>query len=157
MSFGLRIFVVALALQGAACSWLPALLEPDLESLRRSLKLEITDVKKPEWNKPADVSLKLTNQSAIVVKACLGPSRSLSYSAPGGGGTRSTDIDHPGCIKEFVLQPAGEMTWNEHLDVPTTLVAGLELEVTVEIVEPRSCGGWGCSAIQMRSIQYVVR
>lgn len=54
---------------------------------------------------------------SLLLKACLGPSRSVSYKVSSSIGTSSTFVDHPGCMREFTIQSGGVMSWDESLEV----------------------------------------
>jgi hypothetical protein len=153
---GLQASVVVLALVGPACIWFPGMVDPELAALERTLKLEIEQARRLHRNGSTEFVFKLSNQGATVAEACLGPGRSVSYSSSGRSGTSMTFVDHPGCVREFTLQPSGEMTWREELEVPTVAHGIVEVEVDVEVVNPRRCGGCGCSTIELHSNRYVI-
>jgi hypothetical protein len=152
---GFRIFVVAIALIGPACAWLPADVDPELVALEGALKLEIAQVN-PLQNGSAEFTFKLLNQGPETAKACLGPSRSVWYTSSGSSGVSGTSVDHPGCMREFTLQPKSDMTWREELKVAAVSWETLEVQVDLQIVNPRRCRGVGCSAIELRSSRYLI-
>ena len=137
----------ACILSGVGC------VDPELAALARSLKLEIAQADRVGLSEPVEFVFRLSSRGASVVEACLGPSRSVHYTSSGPQGTRATFVDHPGCEKEFTITPGSEITWQETLEVPH-VEGGVEVEVDVEIVNPRWCGGLGCPATQLRSDSY---
>lgn len=48
------------------------------------------------------------------------------------------------------------MTWREELEILTGSQGSVEIEVDVQIVNPRTCRGFGCSAITLRSDSYSI-
>jgi hypothetical protein len=65
----------------------------------------------------ADFSFELTNRGNASAKACLGPSRTVSYRSAASSGGSMTFVDHPGCTREFAIQSGGVMSWGEVLEV----------------------------------------
>lgn len=97
---GCAMFVATFALGGSACSWIPAPVDPELAALERSLTLQIASANRLHRSGAAEFTFKLSNHGTNVAKACLGPSRSVSYRSSGSSGTSGTFVDHPGCTKE---------------------------------------------------------
>lgn len=116
---------------------------PDREfaALEKTLTLNIAEAKRSASGGSADFSFGLTNRVSTSAKACLGPSHSVSYKAASSSGISSRLVDHPGCTREFTVQPGGVMSWAETLEVPRLSEGRVELEVSVQIVNPRRCGG----------------
>ena len=146
------------------CAWLAVAVSgcaimPDQEfaALKGALTLRIVEAKRSKSGGSADFSLKLTNRGSASAKACLGPSRSVSYKVASSMGISSSFVDHPGCTREFTIQPGSVMSWAETLEVPRLSQSRVEVEVSVQIVNPRRCGNWGnCAAIDLRSNQFKI-
>jgi hypothetical protein len=98
----------------------------------------------------------LTNGGHQAVNACLGPSRSVWYDTSGPSGVRSTLVDHPGCVREFTIQLGGDMAWSEVLEVPHLSEHHVEVEVSVELVNPRRCSGGSSASTSLRSNKRIV-
>jgi hypothetical protein len=131
---------------------------PDAEFSRvqRALALTIVEARRSAVAGSVDFSFELKNGGSTPAIACLGPSRSVWYKAGSGSGVSSDLIDHPGCQREFAIQPGRTWAWSETLEVPT-LSQGIEVEVEVQIVNPRRCGNSGkCSVFAVRSNKVVI-
>ncbi len=49
------------------------------------------------------------------------------------------------------------MTWAETLEVPRLSEGRVQLQVDVQIVNPRRCGSWGnCAAFDLKSNQFEI-
>jgi hypothetical protein len=49
------------------------------------------------------------------------------------------------------------LSWDEALEVPRLSQGRVEVEVSVQIVNPRRCGGWGnCSSIDLKSNEFEI-
>jgi hypothetical protein len=60
-------------------------------------------------------------------------------------------------MREFTIQSGGVMAWGETFEVPRLSQARVEVEVSVQIVNPRRCGSWGnCAAIELKSNQFEI-
>jgi hypothetical protein len=140
------------ALLAAACS----VFDAELLIAKSRLKLEVTNLT-PVKEQITSVEFKLSNDSASAVKSCLGPSRAVSYKSSGSSGVASHGFDHPGCTKEFTIEPKSNMLWTEEVEVPIVLRTGVKVQIDVELVNPRRCGGWGCSATMLSSSEYAVK
>lgn len=125
--------------------------DPEFSALQRGLALTIVEAKRSAVGGSVDFEFELKNGGRATASACLGPSRSVWYEAGSSGGVSSDFVDHPGCKRAFAIQPGGAWAWIETLEVPS-LSQGIEVEVEVQIVNPRRCGSWGdCSAFDVRS------
>jgi hypothetical protein len=143
------LLFAGLAVAGSGCWTVP---DPEFAALESALTLSIVGAKRSASGGSGDFSFELTNRGSRSAKACLGPSRSVSYKVASSGGTSSTFVDHPGCTREFTIQPGGVMSWDETLEVPRLSQGHVEVEVSVQIVNPRRCGSWGnCAAIYLKS------
>ena len=127
----------------------------DFEALKNSLELRINDATRGRFGETTDVHFTITNQGTTTARACLGPSRGVSYKNElSGGGSTGSSVNHPGCVREFAIQPGGVMTWTEPLDIPAGRV---EVEIAVEIVNPRRCDSFGCASINLTSNKFEMR
>lgn len=144
----IRVTILALALAASGCDLLP---DPQFAQVGHSLKLMIAKVDRSESGTSAEFVFTLTNGGPEAVNACLGPSRSVWYDTSGAGGVSSTWVDHPGCMSEFTIEPDRDMTWSEVLDVPHLSETRVDVEVEVEVVNPRRCGAFGCTSTTLRS------
>ena len=153
----IRLCGTVLAVTGTACGWLPGALDPELLALKRALRLEIAQVNRLQSVESAEFVFKLSNHGRDTVDACIGPSRSVWFKSSGPSGVSSTFVDHPGCTKPFTLRPKGDMTWQERLDVPHLSEGKMDVEVDIEFVNPSMCGGFGCSALELRSTSYSIQ
>ena len=156
MRFRSRVFVTAFILGGSACSWMPASVDPEFLALERTLRLEIASAARLFDSGAAEVTYKLSNQGTGVAKACLGPGRDVTFRASGSSWSSLRFVHHAGCVKEFTLQPGGDMTWREELEIAPKSQGSVEIEVEIEILNPRTCGSPGCSSVQVRSKPYSI-
>lgn len=146
--------IVSLILAASACRMLP---DRQFEKIGDSLKLKLVKIERSESGPSAKFVFTLANGGPDAVSACLGPGRSVSYQTSGYGGTSFTWIDHPGCVREFTITPAGEMTWSEVLEVPNVSEGRGSFEVAVEVVNPRRCDGAGCTSIRLTSDKQTIQ
>jgi hypothetical protein len=131
--------------------------DPEFAALKGVLTLSLVEAKRSESGASADVTFKMANRWSTTAKACLGPSRSVSYKVASSSGISSSFVDHPGCTREFTIQPGGEMTWAETLEVSRLSEGRVQLQVDVQIVNPRRCGSWGnCAAFDLKSNQFEI-
>jgi hypothetical protein len=147
----IRVTILAFALGLSSCDELP---DPQFERIGDSLKLNIAKVKLSDSANSAEFVFSLTNGGPEAVTACLGPSRSVSYSSEsqGPGGTSFSDFSHPGCVRQFTIEPHSDMTWSEVLEVPHLLSPRVDVEIGVQVVNPRRCiGGTGCMSTTLKS------
>jgi hypothetical protein len=150
----LLVGVLALAVSGLGCDLMP---DPEFSAVRRGLALTIVETKRGAVAGSVDFELELKNGGSASAIACLGPSRSVWYTTGSGGGVSGDLVDHAGCQREFAIQPGRTWGWSETLKVPE-LSQSIEVEVGVQIVNPRRCGSWGnCSAFDVRSNKVVIR
>lgn len=148
-----------LLLAGFAVAVFGCEIMPDREfaALEKALSLNISDATRNASGGSVDFGFELTNRGSTSAKACLGPSRSVSYKVASSSGTSSRFVDHPGCMREFTIQPGGVMSWAETLEVPRLSQSRVAVEVSVQVVNPRRCGGWGtCAAIDLKSNQFEI-
>lgn len=146
---GSLLLFAGLAVGVSGCEILP---DREFAALQKALTLNIPDAKRSASAESVDFSFELRNGGSTIAKACLGPSRSVSYKLASSSGTSSKFVDHPGCAREFTIQPGGVMSWAETLEVPRLSEGRVELEVDVQIVNPRRCGNWGnCAAFYLES------
>jgi hypothetical protein len=127
--------------------------DPEFATLKSSLVLRIVEAKHSASGDSAEFSFELMNRGSTSANACLGPSRSVSYKVASSEGSSSTLVSHPGCTREFTIESGGSMSWAETLVVPRLS----EVEVTVEIANPRRCGSLGCATIDLKSNQFEIR
>jgi hypothetical protein len=149
------LFVFAgLAVAVSGCEFMP---DSQFAALQRALTLTIVKAQRSASSGSADFSFELTNRGSTSAKACLGPSRSVSYKVASSSGTSGTFVDHPGCTREFTIQSGGVMSWDETLEVPRLSQGRVEIEISVQIVNPRRCGSWGnCATIDLKSNPFEV-
>ena len=154
MRCGSVICLATLALGASGCEWLPAPLDPELVVLERTLKLEIVGADRVSRSGSLEVVLKLSQNGVHAAFACFGPSRGVSYATATSSGWSGSLMSHPGCVKEFSLHPFAAMTWREEIEIPGASHADVAVALEVEIVNPRTCGWFGCSAATLRSNWY---
>jgi hypothetical protein len=142
---------LAVALSG--CELMP---DSEFAALKDALTLSIIEAKRNESGGAADLTFRLTNRGNTPAKACLGPSRSVSYTVASSSGTSSHFVNHFGCMREFTIQPGGTMAWAEALEVPRLSQGRVELEVDVQLVNPRRCGSAGCTAFDLKSNRFQI-
>jgi hypothetical protein len=131
-----------------------AMPDPEFAALESTLVLKIDQAKRHEAGDAIDFTFELKNRGSASVRACLGPSRSLSYEVASRGGTSSRFVDHPGCVRQFDILPSGVITWDETLEVSRLPEGPVTVEVSIEIVNPRRCqGAAGCTALNVKSNQ----
>ena len=147
----LQITGVAVAL--AACELMP---DPEFAALENALSLRLVEAKRSTSSDSVDLAFELTNRGRTVATGCLGPSRSVSYKGSSVG-ISSSFVDHPGCTREFSIRSGGKMLWNETFKEAGLPYGRVEVGASVQIVNPRRCGGWGnCAAFDLRSNQVEV-
>ena len=152
---GLLLLSAGLALGVSGCEFMP---DPEFAALESALTLRIVEAKRSASAGSVDFRFELRNRGSMSAKACFGPSRSVSYKASSSSATSGTFVDHPGCAREFTIQSGDEMSWDEAIEVPRLPHGRAEVEVSVQIVNPRRCGRWGiCAAIDLKSNQFEIR
>ena len=153
-ALGSLLLFAGLAVAVSGCELMP---DPEFAALEKALTLSIVGAKRSASGGSVDFRFELTNRGSTSAKACLGPSRSVSYKVSSSIGTSSTFVDHPGCMREFTIQSGGAMSWDEALEVPRLSQGLVEVEVSVQIVNPRRCGGWGsCATTDLRSNEFEI-
>ena len=151
---GPLLLLAGLAVAVSGCEIMP---DREFAALEKALTLKIAEAKRSATGGSVDFSFELTNRGSTSAKACLGPSRSVSYKVASSSGISRRFVDHPACTREFTIQPAGVMSWAETLEVPQLSEGRVELEVDVQIVNPRRCGSWGnCAAFDLKSNQFEI-
>ena len=140
--------ILTLALSASGCHLLP---DGQFTQVGQSLKLKIATAERSESGTSATFVFILTNSGTRAVNACLGPSRSVWYDTSGPSGVSTTWVDHPGCMREFAIEPGRDMTWSEVLDVSHLSETRVDVEVEVEVVNPRRCGAVGCASTRLES------
>jgi len=148
-----------LLLAGLGVAALGCEIVPDREfaALKEGLTVRIVDARRSVPGGSVDFSFELSNHGSTSGTACLGPSRSVSYKVGSSTGTTIHRVDHPGCMREFTIQSGGAMSWTETLEVPRLPDGRAEVEVSVQIVDPRRCGRWAaCAAIDLKSNQFEI-
>jgi hypothetical protein len=141
-----------LAVTLTACEVMP---DPEFAVLKNALGLRLVEAKRRTDS--VDLSFELTNRGRTTATACLGPSRSLSYTGSSIGGTNISFVDHPGCAREFSIQSGNAMLWEETFEIDRLPDGRVKVEVSVQIVNPRRCGGWGdCADFHLTSNQVEV-
>lgn len=151
---GSLLLFAGLAVAASACEIIP---DPEFAALESTLTLRIVEAKRSASGGSIDFSFEVTNRGSTNAKACLGPSRSVSYKVASSSSISSTFVDHPECTREFTIQSGGAMSWVETLGVPRLSQGRVKVEVSVQIVDPRRCGRWGnCAAIDLKSSQFEI-
>ncbi len=131
--------------------------DPEFAALERTLELRILGAKRGGSDEQVAFSFMLKNRGNTNANACLGPSRSVFYRVGSWGGGSSTFVDHPGCAREFAIAPAAILSWDETLETPRLPGGRAEVEVGVQIVNPRRCGNWGnCAAFELRATTFII-
>ena len=142
--FGFVIATAALV-AAAGCDLLP---DPEFAAVEGALALTIVEASRSESAGSVDFAFELKNQGGSLVRACLGPSRNVS----GSGGVETLDIvHHPGCMREFAIEAGKTMRWHETLPVSGLSSDRVEVQVEIQVVNPRRCGGAGCQSIHIKS------
>ena len=60
-------------------------------------------------------------------------------------------------MREFTIQSGDAMSWYETLEVPRLFQSRADVEVSVQVVNPRRCGSWGnCAAIDLKLNQFEI-
>jgi len=146
---GSLLAMVGLAAFGAGCEFLP---DPEFSAMEKALGLSVVEAKRGAGVGSLDFDFQLKNRGNATAKACLGPSRSVSSQAGSWSGSSSTFVDHPGCMREFVIEAGDSMSWRETLEVLHLPDGPIEARVDVQIVNPRRCGNWGsCATFELTS------
>jgi len=141
-------FVVASAalVAAAGCDLMP---DPEFAAVEGALALIIIEATRSHSGESIDFELELKNQGGALARACLGPSRSVD----GSGGVQSFEfVHHPGCIREFAIEPGETMRWHEAMRMSGLSSDRVDVEVEIQVVNPRRCGGAGCPSFQIKSI-----
>ena len=144
----LSLAIGAFLVPAVGCVWLPS---TELRRYEEALALSIMAPDLFGAGEAVEFSLSLSNRSAQLVEACLGPSRSVSLKSGSRSTTTSTSVDHPGCAKQFRLEPSGEFVWAETLETPAVPPGSGKIELAVEIVDPQHCGAFGCASTEVRA------
>lgn len=148
------LLFAGLAVAVSGCEVRP---DPEFSALKSALSLTIGEARRSASGGAADFSFELRNRGRTSARACLGPSRSVSYEVGSSSGISSTFVDHPGCTREFTIQPGDVMSWDETLEVPRLSEGRAWVEVGVQIVNPRRCGRWGtCAAFDLESNRFEI-
>jgi hypothetical protein len=142
------IATAAMAAHAVGCA---SVADQQLARIARSLELTVVRARVTDSRDGIELDLSLRNRGNSAAVACLGPGRSVSSSA---GAGMMTLVDHPGCVREFTIPPGEAMTWSERLDTQAPSEAGagqdVQVEVEIEIVNPRRCGSFGCSSTWLK-------
>jgi hypothetical protein len=153
-TLGSLLLVVGLGVVVSGCELIP---DPEFAALESALTLRIVEVKRSASDASTDVRFELTNQGSTTAKACIGPSRSVSSKGSFWIETSGNFVSHPGCAREFTIPSGGAMAWHEALEVPGRYADRVEVEISVQIVNPQRCGGMGnCAAIYLKSNQFEI-
>ena len=147
------LLLAGLAVAVSGCEVMP---DREFAALEKALTLRIAEAKRSASGGSVDFSFELTNRGSTSAKACLGPPRSVSYKVASSSGTSSNFVNHPGCMREFTIQSGGVMAWAETLEVPRLSQGRVELEVDVQVVNPRRCGSAGCTAFDLKSNRFEI-
>jgi hypothetical protein len=157
---GSLLLFAGLAVAASACEIMP---DSAFAAMGSALTLHIAEARRNASSGSADFSFELTNRGSTSAKACLGPSRGVSYKLESSGGISSTFfsstlLDHPGCTREFTIQSGGVMSWDETLEVSHLSHRHIKIEVSIQIVNPRRCGSFGgCATIDLKSNQIEIQ
>ena len=150
------VSLLLLAWLSVAVSGCEVMPDREFAALEKALTLRIAEAKRSASGGSVDFSFELTNGGSTSAKACLGPSRTVSYEVASSSGTTSSFVNHPGCMREFTIQAGGVMAWAETLEVPRLSQGRVELEVDVQLVNPRRCGSAGCTAFDLKSNRFEI-
>jgi hypothetical protein len=141
--------VLILALAASACDRVP---DPQFGRIGNSLKLEIAKVTRSKDGTSAEFVFTVNNAGSGPVNACLGPVKRVSYDTSGPvGGMTFMSNSHPGCMREFTLEPGRGMTWSEAIEMAHLSETRVDVEVEVEVMNPRRCGRFGCATTTLQS------
>lgn len=130
----------------AGCGRMP---DAELEAVERALVLTIVEARRSGSVGSIDVELELRNQGGEVARACLGPSRKVSVV---GGHDSLAVVHHPGCVREFAMEPGATMRWHDTLPVSGLPTDRVDVGVEIDVVNPRRCGSAGCPSIPIRAL-----
>jgi hypothetical protein len=136
--------------------------DPAFDALPEALALKMVDAKLNSSRSSIDFSFELANKGKSTASACLGPSRSVDYHVDykGGseGGSIGSYVDHPGCARQFAIEPGDTLSWAETIAIREMRQGRLEVKVDVQITNPNRCGSWGnCSAFDVTSNTFEIR
>ena len=116
-----------------------------------SLELTIVHARFMDSREAIELEMSLRNKSQAAAVACLGPGRIVASST---GAVEMTMVDHPGCLREFTILPGKTMKWSERFEAetgPDCRDVNVDVEIEVEVVNPRRCGSVGCSSTWLKS------
>ena len=115
-TFGVLRSVIAFVALATApgCELMP---DPEFRAVPDALTLIIVAANRAPSPGVVDFDFQLSNRGTSTAMACLGPSRSVSYTVGSRSGSNGTLVDHPTCTHEFAIGSAGAMTWRETLEV----------------------------------------
>lgn len=142
---GLVVASAALAAT-AGCDRLP---DPEFAAVEGALALTAIEASRSNSGESIGFEFELKNQGVALARACLGPSRSVSSSR---GVGYSDIVHHPACLREFAIEPGETMRWHEAMRVSGLPTDRVEVEVEIQVVNPRRCGSAGCPSFQIKSI-----
>jgi hypothetical protein len=153
------LLLVAVALAIPGCELMP---DPAFDALAETLTLKIVDAKLNASRSSIDFSFELANRGTTTARACLGPSRSVDYDVDykrgSEGGIIANFVDHPGCARQFAIEPGGALSWAETIEIRELRQGLLEVKVDVQVTNPNRCGSWGnCSAFDVTSNTFEIR
>jgi hypothetical protein len=148
------LLLAGLAVAALGCEIVP---DRELAALEKGLTVKIVEATRSASGTSVDFTFELANHGSTSETACLGPSRSMSYKVGSLSGTSVHRVDHRGCMREFTIQSGGVMSWVETLEVPRLPDGPPEVQVSLQIVNPRRCGRWrACAAIDLKSNQFEI-
>jgi hypothetical protein len=155
---GSLLLIGNIAVAASGCDLLP---DPEFSALPESLILNIVEATRKGSGNLGDFRFELTNRGSSHARACFGPNRTVYYETglgSGGisGGSSMSVLDHPGCIREFTIQPGAVLAWDETLEVPSLSSGRVGVEVSIQIVNPRRCGGLGCPEFEVKSNHFEI-
>ena len=141
------LLLTGFAVTVAGCELMP---DRQFAELEKTLTLKIADARRNPSGKSLDVRFEMTNHGSTSAQACLGPSRDVYYDAGLSSGFSSSFTHHAGCTREFSIESADVMSWSETLELSQLAAGRVQVEVTVQIVNPRRCGS-SCAEISLKS------
>jgi len=145
--------LAALPVAVSGCDILP---DPEFAALEKALTLNVVHAARHASGDQVDFSFALTNRSRTTAMACLGPDRTVSFRVGSSVGARGSYVDHPGCVREFTIQGENVMSWTETLEVSDLSKRRADVEVSVQIVNPRRCSGGSCASFELKSNRFEI-
>lgn len=131
----------------ASCDNIP---DPAFAGLADTLVFSLTEATRSASPGAVDFEFRVENRGRLTATACLGPSRIVTYNSERDEAS-GTWVDHPGCAREFAVEAGGAISWRETLGVRRLSTDRGEVQVEIDVLNPRRCNAFNCKTIHFTS------